>query len=81
MISFHRGNRGVIFLFRLRARCIAGRRLGIFFGIGGRLGDGIAENGGFVGGDVLGSGLLRVFIVGERFGDSVPLYEGGGGAA
>ena len=91
MISFHRGNRGVIFLFRLRARCIAGRRLGIFFGIGGRLGDGIAENvgfiaglgdgiaenGGFVGGNVLEAALLPVFIVGERFGDCVPLYEGG----
>ena len=106
MISFHRGNRGVIFLFRLLARCIAGRRLGIFFGIGVRLGDGIAENVGFiaglgdgiaenggfiaglgdgiaenvgfVGGDVLEAALLPVFIVGERFGDCVPLYEGGG---
>ena len=74
MISFHRGNRGVIFLFRLRAKCIAGRRLGIFFGIGVRLGDGIAENVGFIAG--LGDGIAENggFIAG--LGDGIA--ENGG---
>ena len=80
MISYHRGNRGGVFLFRLRARCIAGRRLGIFFGMGAirGLGGGTAENGGFFVGGVLGGRVLRVFIVGEGFGDCVPVDEGGG---